>query len=502
MASRALRRRPSWSVTASGIPTLLAGALAALLASSLGSPSPVRAGLPPEDRCPTLTGAPGGGPARDAAPLGVREGMLLGYNDVLRLGTLLPVEVWRNRNAFFHEGMRMEIGPCHRRYPVPEFYARATARHAGTARLDREGNLTSHVAGLPFPPQTIDPRARGAGARWAWNLERRYRGAGPSGRFRIVDMPSRMGGVQTYEGRWDFVQAARRADLAGSGYALPVGEGTEWISGGRFEEPANARHLAWRQLRPLESALRYSLPDDTFVYVPTMRKVRRSGSTWVDGIYVPRYRAAGDSGGGGLAVGGELGGGGINPAAAESIASTESLRRGFEGYAFRPNAYTWRVLAEREVLAPLNVTHTGYPEDRQRNFGPSGLSAGNDRWDVRWAVVIQGLAKERGRDFDLLTVWVDYQTQQPLYVMTRRQRGSRLVEVGVLLHRFSGDLAGYPRWPTGEEALVFDPVGAVFFDVADGGSGWRREAYDLTSVPRSETELRRLTSPGFLTRGR
>jgi hypothetical protein len=492
MASRALRRRPSRIATVLWIPALLAAPLA----------SPLSAELPPEDRCPTLSGLPAGGPARDAAPVRIHEGMLLSYNDVLLLGTLLPVEVWRNRNAFFHEGMRMEIGPCHRRYPLPGFYTGATERHAGKARLDTDGNLTGHVAGLPFPPETIDSLAGDAGVRWAWNLERRYRGAGPSGRFRIVDMPSRMGGIQTYEGHWDFVQVARRADLAGSDYALSVGKDTEWISGGRFDEPVNARHLAWRQLRPARTAERYSLPDDTFVYVPTMRKVRRSGSTWVDGVFVPRYRAAGDSGGGGLAVGGELGGGGINPAAAESIATTESLRRGFEGYAFRPNAYTWRVLAEREVLAPLNVTHTGYPEDRQRNFGPSGLSVGSDRFDVRWAVVIQGAAKERGRDFDLLTIWVDYQTQQPLYVMTRRRRGSRLIEVGVLLHRFSGDLSGYPRWLTGEKALVFDPVAAVFFDVADGGSGWRREAYDLTSVPRSETELRRLTSPGFLTRGR
>ena len=69
---------------------------------------------------------------------------------------------------------------------------------------------------------------------------------------------------------------------------------------------------------------------------------------------------------------------------------TENLRRGFTGLALRPNAYVWRVQGEREVLAPINVTRGGYPEDRERNFGPSGLSVGNDRWDVRYAVVIQG----------------------------------------------------------------------------------------------------------------
>ncbi|HUW17266.1 MAG TPA: hypothetical protein VMW94_09335, partial [Actinomycetes bacterium] len=109
--------------------------------------------------------------------------------------------------------------------------------------------------------------------------------------------------------------------------------------------------------------------------------------------------------------------------------------------------------------------------------------------------------KERGRDYDLLTLFVDYQTLQPLYVITKRRKGARLVEVGILLHRFSGDDSRYPAWAEGVKAEVFDPVAAVFFDAADGGSGWRREAYDVLSVPRDETELRRMSQPSFLSRG-
>ena len=138
------------------------------------------------------------------------------------------------------------------------------------------------------------------------------------------------------------------------------------------------------------------------------------------------------------------------------------------------------------MLAPINITRAGYPVDESRNFGPSGLSAGDDRWDVRWAVVLQGSLRERGRDFDLLTLWIDYQTLQPLYVVTKARRGGRLLEVGIQLHRFSGDVPQYPPWPDGSKANVFDPVGAVFFDAASGGSGWRRAAYDIRSVPRSE----------------
>jgi hypothetical protein len=466
------------------------------------TPSPVGA-APAEHACPTLSGESGGGPQEDAAPARIQEGAVLGLQDVLRLRSLLPIEVWRNRDAFFHEGMQLEIGPCHRRYPPPEFFAAATRRGAGQVRLDDEGNLHAYAAGLPFPPESIDPAAPDAGLRWAWNLERRYRGAGPAGSFRIVDMPSRFGGVQTYRGTWFLLQTGHRADLAASDHQVPAAQGSAWIAGGSFDEPAAVRHLAWRQLRPLDVAVRYSAPDDTFVYVPSMRKVRRASSAWIDGVYMPRYRVGGAGGGGALAAGsGQLGpGAALNPSAAESIAVTEHLRRGFEGLALRPNAYRWRLLGEREVLAPLNVTRGGYPLNPHRNFGTSGLSVGSDRWDVRYAVVIQGALKERGQDYDLLTWYVDYQTQQPLYVIARRRGGGQLLEVGVLLHRYSGDLPRYPRWPTGGRADVFDPVAAVFHDTADGGSGWRRESYDVTSTPRSEAEIQRLTSPGFLIRG-
>jgi hypothetical protein len=466
-------------------------ALALLLAAA-----PASAGPPPEGTCPSLQARPQGSTrVEDALPAVLQAGTKLGISDLWRLRELLPEEIWRYRETFFFEGMQMEMGPCHRRYPLPAFFAEATREGAGKAHLDEEGNLQGHEAGLPFPPEQIDPTAPDAGARWAWNLQQRYRGAGPVGSFRLVDMPSRLGSVEVYRGEFFYVQTRHRADLAESDYALPERDEASFVAGGRFTEPFNARHLAWRQLRPAKAERRYQEPDDTFVYVPTMRKMRRSATAWIDGLFTPRYTVGGEAGGGGMPIGtgSEYGVDSIQPTAGLNIAASEDIRRGFTGLVIRPNAYVWRLVGEREVVAPLNGVRPGWPEDPDRNFGPSGLSVADDRWEVRWAVVIEGRARRVVEDVGRVTLYVDYQTQQPLYYIARRPNGL-LLDVGILVHRFSGDVVGYPPWEGegGGLALVFDPVAAVFYSVPEGGAGWRRESYDVVSVPVDGGRLRQM----------
>jgi hypothetical protein len=49
---------------------------------------------------------------------------------------------------------------------------------------------------------------------------------------------------------------------------------------------------------------------------------------------------------------------------------------------------------------------------------------------------------------------------------------------------------------------VFDPVAAAFYFVPGGGSGWRRESYDVRSLPIEPGEIRKLTSTDDLQKGR
>ncbi len=479
-------------------PRLFLFALALLLAP------PAHGGLPPENTCPTVGGAMPGGGGEDAVPLVVREGLVLDAEQLQALRTLVPDEVWEHRDAFFHEGMKMEIGACHRRYATAAAYRTATEQHAVTVKLNDEGGLEGYVAGLPFPPDEIAPERPDAGLRWAWNAALRWVAVGPHGKFRLTDFPSRrIGTPETYIGTFFLVHPARRADLAGSGFREPGMPDLLFAAGGRFDEPTNARHLAWRQLRDADALEDWNEIDDIFVYVPTMRKSRRAAATWVDGAYVPRYSVSGDTGGSPVPFGSGAYGptDAISPNSGLSIAQTENMRRGLTGLTLRPNAYSWRLVGERDVLAPLNGTREGWPGSPDRNFGESGLSVASDRWDVRHAVVLDGQLRRSDDEVGRVRIFLDWQTQQPLYWITRRTGGA-LIEIGILVHRYTGDLAQYPPLADGSAANLFDPVAAVFYGAADGGTGWRRESYGVFSVPTEELDLRAMTSTDQLQRGR
>ncbi len=473
------------------------GSIGLLVVSSLLATPWAHAAPPAQGECPTLHGdaTPD---AEDATVLLVKEGMRVDHQGVLALQSLLPEEVWRYRDAFFFEGMLMEIGPCHRRYTIPAAYREATDAFAGQTSLDDDGNLENYRAGIPFPQDAIDPKDELAATRWAWNLEKRWRGEGPHGRFRITNLPTRMGPVLRFEGDFFAFQVAERADLKATDYAWSGTDKMIWAAGGEFQSPFSARGLAWRQFRPQKSERKWREPDDMFVYVPSLRKSRRAGTPWVDGAFTPNYLVAGQTqGGGGVAIGNNKA---VSPGAGPSLAISEDARSGFTGMFVRPNAYVWRLLGEKTVLAPLNTVNPGWPTVEERNYGESGLSVAADRWDVRQAVVIEGALRERDETIRTVTIYVDYQTLQPLYWITRAGK-RRLVEVGILVHRYSGDDPDAPAWPDELPRSEFEPVAASFFNALAGRGGWLRESDQFRSTPYTDSERKRMTSNSSLQGG-
>jgi hypothetical protein len=489
-------------------------ALAALLAAPARAEEPAPAAdpwaVPPEGSCTPRGGVRVAAGDDASAPFPFAPGDTLALAQIEGLRRFLPRPLWEYRERFFYEGMRLEVGPCHRDYAPPAFFQEVTAREAGRARLAADGGLEGWTAGLAFPPAGIDPDDPQAGARWAWNVATRYQAAGFRGRFRVVDLLGRVGRAEPFEGELFRMQLAHRADLpAESGFASPFAKGNWWVAGGRFFSPTSAREYAWRQYRNDEALRRAIRTDDLIAYLPSWRRVRRIPATDVEGLYMPSFSvgvvpaqqlavagAGGEGGaaGGGVAVGGVGGDGG----------TLQTRRSGFEGQELRPLLWDWRVAGLQDLLAPIHIASPVYPAEKEREFGPWGLSFASDRWDLRRALVLEGRIKgkpgERGEA--RVTWYFDLQTLVPLFYMAYDAKDEP-VDIGVFASRWSEDRPDYPRWPDDPKrpVRVLDSMGAAFANLAEDGS-WRRESWELVSTPPPDQELQHLVSSTNLSKGR
>ena len=465
--------------------------------------------LPAPDACQPEGGLRRGGPGEDpdARPLPFAPGDVLGLDRLETLRAFVPQFLWEQRERFFFEGMRLEVGDCFADYGPPEFFDAATARFRGEPALEEDGGLVDYTAGTPFPPDALDPEDPQAGLKWLWNVEQRYQGAGFRGKFRMTDLVGRIGRAEPFVGEIFKILFAHRADRADDGYTAPGARGKHFVAGGLFYEPFDAREYAWRQYRDLAHMTEPERSDDLHAYLPRWRRVRRLNASRVEGIYMPVF-SVGVQADQQLAVGGGSAGGvgavqGAGGGA--TVGGTITAKRsGWEGLETRPLLWDVEVMGLHDVLTPIRAATPVYPTEEDRDFGPWGLSFASDRWDLRRALVLDMRAKGGGEgdQASRQILYVDLQTFAPLYAATFDRR-DEMTDVGMYAWRWSGDRPDYPRWPDDPERAVqvLDSVGAAFANLAESGS-WRRESWEVVSTPPDDKVVRRMASVNDLTKGR
>jgi len=458
--------------------------------------------LPKEGACVPSGGlhAKPGAPPEDVTTLPFKTGDTLTIERLPVLERYLPDFVWPNRERFFFEGMRLEIGPCFRDYGAPDFFDKATEGGRGKAKLTPNGGIEGHQAGLPFHPTAIEVEDPQAGLQWLWNVEQRYQGAGFRGPFRMTDLVGKIGRAEPFEGEMFKLLTAQRADRPG--YEAPGARDRIFVAGGLFTKPFDAREYAWRQFRPEEMAVEPNRADDLWAYLPQWRRVRRINAANTEGLYMPSFAVSMAPTSvlpAGAGVDGQIG---VIQAPADAGGTIQTKRSGYEGLEFRPLLYDVKVLGLHDVLSPINATAPSYPKSPDRDFGPWGLSFASDRWDLRRALVLE-LRRKQGVGSDIEArqiLYVDLQTLQPLYVATFDEK-NEMTNVGIYVGRWSEDREGYPRWPDdpARPVRVIDSVGAAFANLAEHGS-WRRESWDNVSTPPPDDDVKRLLSENQLTK--
>ena len=399
---------------------------------------------------------------------------MIGFDNIDQLKNFLPPEFWANRDFFFYEGMQMKIGPFHADYSPADAYKAATAKYKGQPKLGPENSLESYTAGQPFPMEEVDCKGDPqAGAKIAWNFVNRWEGAGGKARFyysywdRGEELPL------YYEGHSEGVALAFRPEeqYAANGGDMFRGEKRYSAGGPTVEAPFDARGIMLLTYRYKASygPTTTAKNDDTWVYVPTLRRVRRVSSAQ----------------------------------RTDAVSGTDFTFDDLFSFNGVVPQYDWECLGEMELIGPTNTAVKAYPYTKDHNFGPYGLSFADDTWEMRKAVKIRFIPTNADHPYKYKDIYIDKNSMEPMYSFAYDRKGE-LWKIIWHAKRWSGneDFTEYSSWEGVSEARDLSVVSDTIVNVQTG-TGNRIEFWDRTGMPfSSKGKVRRFIDVGRLTKGR
>jgi hypothetical protein len=318
-----------------------------------------------------------------------------------------------------------------------------------------------------------DPQA---GVKYMWSFGYQWRGAGAKTHFfysywdRGEQLPL------YYQGKAAAVQLSHRVEPAyldkNEGDVFR-GEKRKSASGPEVEAPFDARGimLLTYRYKSSDGPRSEAKNDDTWVYIPTLRRVRR----------ISRAQRT------------------------DAVAGTDfTLDDLFSFNGIIPQ-YEWTCLGERRVIGPMNTRVKAYPYERDHNFGPYGLSFADDRWELRDAIIVRMTPKNDDHPYHHKDIYIDKQTLAPLYSFAYDQK-EELWKIIWHAKRWSEDetLTGvwFPGWDEIPEPRTLAVISDTIVNVQTG-TGNRIEFWDAHGTPLpSKGKIRRYIDVGRLTKGR
>ncbi len=407
-----------------------------------------------------------------------KEGDIITFDNIEAIRPFLPEEFWNNRDFFFYEGMQLEIGPSYRDYSAAAEYLAATERFKGQARIGPDGSLENYTAGQPFPMGEIDCQGDPqAGLKIIWDFDYQWEGDGSTASFyysywdRGEELPL------YYEGTSKTIQLSHRVEAQyldkGAGDMFR-GEKRKFAFGVEVDAPFDARgiSLITYRYKASDGPRSETKNDDTWVYVPTLRRVRRISTAQ----------------------------------RTDSVSGTDFTFDDLLSFAGIVPQYEWQCLGEMDILAPMNTRVEAYPYSRDHNFGPYGLSYADDSWELRKAVKVRFIPKNPDHPYHHKDIYLDKETLVAHYSFAYDQK-EELWKIIWHNKRWSEDqLAGDDDWYKGWEGVPVPRDLRVISDTivnVQVGTGNRIEFWDNDGTPfKSKGKVRRYIDVGRLTKGR
>ena len=433
---------------------------------------------------PTLGFAQEG--ADDVTPgVPFKEGDVINYQDLGKIKSYLPPEFWEHREYFFYEGMQVSVGPIQRDYAPADVYAQATQKYKGQPSIGPDGALMNYTAGEPFLNVDCkgDPQA---GTKLIWNFMKRWEGDGSASDwyYSYWDRGDQL--PLFYKGTAKFIFLTNRPepqfDATGHGYFK--NDKRREAQGVEVTAPFDVRGamiMTYRYVSsdgPLDSAKN----DDTWVYVPDLRRTRRISTAQ----------------------------------RTDSVQGTDFSRDDLRSFDGVPPQYTWECLGEQKILAPFNTKGFAYPYSEDYNFGPYGFSFANDNWELRDAWIVRFDPRNEDHPYSRKDIYIDKQTYEPLYSFAY-DRKKELWKIIWHMHRYSEDWNGqgpdstdpaakdgvwYKGWKNVEKPNDNRVVADIVVNVQTG-TGNRIEFWNNHGSPLStKGKIRRYIDIGRLNKGR
>jgi hypothetical protein len=404
------------------------------------------------------------------------EGDVIDFEGIKKLKPFLPEEFWDNRDFFFYEGMKLVIGPTQYDYSNAPAYEVASEKYKGQARIGPDNSLENYTAGRPFEADKIDclgdPQA---GIKLMWNHNYQWNGGAGGAKFfysywdRGEQLPL------YYEGWAKGVQLSHRVEpqFEENGGDVFRGEKRKSASGPVVEAPFDARGIMLLTYRYKASDKPQSEAknDDTWVYVPTLRRVRRISTAQ----------------------------------RTDAVAGTDFTFDDLFSFNGIVPQYEWECLGERKIVGPMNTTVKAYPYEKEHNFGPYGLSFADDRWELRDAIIVRMIPKNPDHPYHHKDIYIDKQTMLALYSFAYDQK-EELWKIISHNKRWSEDhsLTGvfYEGWEGVPEPRDAAIVSDIIVNVQTG-TGNRIEFWNRNGTAfKSKGKIRRFIDVGRLTKGR
>ena len=404
-----------------------------------------------------------------------KEGDVISLDQTEKLEPFLPPEFWDNRDFFFYEGMQLEIGPSFADYGPPPVYTKATEKHSSAVKLGPENSLENFYAGQPFPVDKIDCKNDPqAGAKIAWDFVLRWEGFGGT----AVDF------YYSYWDRGEELPLYYQGTSTGTALAFrpepqyDANKGDVFrnekryvASGPSVEAPFDARGIKLLSYRYKASfgPKATSRNDDTWVYVPTLRRVRRISSAQ----------------------------------RTDAVAGTDFTFDDLFSFNGIVPQYDWECLGEMDILAPTRTKVMAYPYEKDHNFGPYGLSFADDRWELRHAIKFRFTPRTSDHPYSHKDIYIDKNSMEPMYSFAYDRKGE-LWKIIWHNKRWSQEpgYVEYKGWENVPEPRDLSVVGDIIVNVQTG-TGNRIEFWNRSGTPMNSVgKMRSFIDVGRLTQGR